>query len=78
MNGTKFGKFLTESVKWVNKMGVYSSLVVYPTEFDEIDGSECDNCDFECDIHGYCKHDCLCGDCTYDCHIHGNCIKEVA
>lgn len=35
-------------------MGVYSSLVVYPPEFDEIDDSECETCTFACDIHGYC------------------------
>ncbi|WP_295591614.1 hypothetical protein [uncultured Methanobrevibacter sp.] len=59
-------------------MGVYSSLVVYPPEFDEIDYSECDNCTFECDVHGYCKHDSLCGDCTYDCISTGHCIEEVS
>ena len=35
-------------------MTVYSSLVVYPSEFDEIDFSTCENCSFDCDIHGYC------------------------
>ena len=35
-------------------MGVYSSIEVYPKEFDEIDCSECDNCTYECDIHGNC------------------------
>lgn len=35
-------------------MGVYSSFVVYPPEFDEIDDSECETCTFACDIHGYC------------------------
>ena len=58
-------------------MGVYSSLVVYPTEFDEIDDSECDNCTFECDVHGYCKFDSLCGDCTFDCINLNHCVKEV-
>lgn len=38
----------------VNSMTVYSSLVVYPPEFDEIDFSICEGCGFECDVHGYC------------------------
>lgn len=59
-------------------MGVYSLLVVYPREFDEIDDSECDTCDFECDVHGYCKNDNLVEDCADDCNIAENCINEVA
>ncbi|MBR0369747.1 MAG: hypothetical protein IJH63_03345 [Methanobrevibacter sp.] len=58
-------------------MGVYSSTVVYPTEFDEIDYSECDKCAFECDVHGYCKFDGLCEDCTFDCINLDYCVKEV-
>ena len=35
-------------------MGVYSSIDVYPSEFDEIDNSYCDDCTFECWEVGYC------------------------
>ena len=34
-------------------MSVYSSLEVYPSEFDEVDLSQC-GCDFECGTVGYC------------------------
>lgn len=30
---------------------------VYPDWFDEIDLSECEECIFDCDIHGYCIND---------------------
>lgn len=35
-------------------MGIYSPYEVYPSWFDEIDFSECEDCKFDCDIHGYC------------------------
>ena len=35
-------------------MGVYSSTEVYPSEFDEIDTSDCNDCTFECWEAGYC------------------------
>lgn len=30
---------------------------VYPDWFDEINLSECEDCTFDCDIHGYCIND---------------------
>lgn len=38
-------------------MGVYSSIDVYPKWIDEIDTSECENCDIPCDKLGYCPFD---------------------
>ena len=35
-------------------MGIYSPYEVYPPEADEIDLTPCQDCDFDCDIHGYC------------------------
>ncbi|WP_296870528.1 hypothetical protein [uncultured Methanobrevibacter sp.] len=39
-------------------MGVYSSFEVYPDWFDCINLEECENCTFDCDIHGFCINDC--------------------
>ena len=38
-------------------MGIYSSICVYPKEYDDIDVSDCDNCNFECWEAGYCIKD---------------------
>ena len=38
-------------------MGMYDPRTVYPPEFDEIDLSMCENCNFDCDIHGYCMNE---------------------
>lgn len=45
-------------------MSVYSSTDVYPAEYD-IDDTACTSCNFDCDIHGYCKTD-----------VHGDSEKE--
>lgn len=44
-------------------MSVYSSLEVYPSEFDDVDLSKCDTCehknyDYECGQIGYCITSC--------------------
>lgn len=38
-------------------MGIYSSIEVYPDWFDSIDFLECEDCTFDCDIHGFCIKD---------------------
>ena len=39
-------------------MGIYSPYEVFPSWYDdEIDLSKCDDCDFDCWTHQYCKHD---------------------
>ena len=38
-------------------MNTFSPIVVYPTDFDRIDYSNCEYCTFECDIHGYCHNE---------------------
>ena len=38
-------------------MGIYDPRIAYPPEFDEIDLTICENCKFDCDIHGYCKEE---------------------
>lgn len=35
-------------------MSVYSSIDVYPRWVDEIDTSDCDDCNFPCGEYGYC------------------------
>ena len=35
-------------------MSMYDPRIVYPPAFDEIDFSMCEDCVFECDVHGYC------------------------
>ena len=37
-----------------DKMGVYSSIEVYPSWIDDIDTTVCEDCDFECDELEYC------------------------
>ena len=39
-------------------MGIYSPYEVYPSGFDEIDTTECENCTFECGTIGYCIKTC--------------------
>ena len=48
---------MIELRKWVNNMGIYSPYEVYPQQFDEMDLSSCENCSFDCDIHGYCVNE---------------------
>ena len=35
-------------------MGMYDTRIVYPLEYDQIDFSMCEDCSFQCDVHGYC------------------------
>ena len=41
----------------VNNVGVYSSIEVYPSWIDDVDTSDCDDCNFPCWEEGYCIMD---------------------
>lgn len=39
-------------------MSIYSSTDVYPSSFDDVDLTNCENCNFECGTIGYCLKEC--------------------
>jgi len=39
-------------------MSMYDCMEVYPSSFDEVDQSQCEDCNFECGTIGYCRKEC--------------------
>ena len=45
---------MAADVQEVSNLAMYDSRNPYPSWFDEIDFSDCEDCDFECWIHDFC------------------------